>query len=664
MKGKIISLIRNFPILSAAAAAALIYCVLTFFVGPKWLAAVELVSCIAVVVFLIVYYDLMSARKQKLIMHIPSNLEQYVKTIPQNFPLPIVVCSRDGKIKWFNDKFEDAMGPHSSGYSELGSVFADVGIDTILNSAMNGIVIDCDSKSYNVYSHLYRSGADEYVVMYLVDISKYRSIANDYFRTRPALAIMTIDNMAEIQQNRKESDCSAIRNGVEKLIETWLNKYPCLINKISDNSFYVVADKQNIDDMINRKFDILDGIRNYTYEEKYVGVTLSVGVGTGASIAECEKNAKLSLDMALGRGGDQVVVKNKDGYEFFGGVSKSVEKGSKVKSRVVASALSELIQGADNVFVMGHRFPDFDAIGAAFGVACIAKKLEKKVFVVTDREKSMAKSLVERADNDFPGVVITPEQAKNDFGKNKKNLLIVVDTHIKNFVESTDLLSMSKMTVVIDHHRKAVDYIDDSVIFFHDPSASSTSEMVTQLIEYIPAVDETGSFVADALFAGIMLDTKNFILRVGAGTFEAAARLKELGADPIRVKKLFSNDIESYHSRNRIVDSARKYKNCAIAVADEEISDVRLISAQAADELLSISGVDASFVIFKMNDMICVSARSFGAVNVQIIMEYMNGGGHQTMAAVQVKNSSVAEVTEQVMRNIDRYNEALNKSEV
>lgn len=664
MKDKIKSLIRSFPVICGALAAALLFTVLTFILGPLWLAIVELADVIALVVYLILNYDLMSIRKQKMITHISSNLEQYVKNISDSFPLPIIICSPDGKIEWFNDRFEEAMGPHSSGYGELSSVFENVGIDSILDASVNGVVIDCDERSFNVFSHRAKVGESEYIVMYLVDITKYRHIANDYFRCRPALAIMTIDNMSEIQQDHRESDCAAIRNGVEKNIETWLSKYPCLISKISDNSFYVVAEKQDIDDMISRKFDILDKIRNYTYDGKYVGVTLSVGVGTGADVAECEKNAKLSLDMALGRGGDQVVIKNKDKYDFFGGVSKSVDTGSKVKSRVVASALAELIQGCENVYVMGHRFPDFDAIGSAFGVVCIAKKLGKNAFLVTDKEKTMAKPLVERAETELPGVVVSTETAKLEFAKSKKNLLIIVDTHIKSFVESPDLLSMSKMTIVIDHHRKAVDYIDDAVIFFHDPSASSASELVTELIEYIPAVDETGSFVADALLSGIMLDTKNFILRVGVGTFEAAAKLKDFGADPIRVKKLFSNDIESYHERNRIVDSARKYKNCAIAVADVESKDIRLISAQAADELLTISGVDASFVIFTLGDAVCVSARSFGAVNVQVIMEYMNGGGHQTMAAVQVKNSTVAEVTERVMHSIDRYNSSLNKSEV
>lgn len=664
MTDKIRSMIHSFPVICAASAAALLFTVLTFILGTLWLAIIELLAVIAVAVYMVVNYDLMSARKQKMITHLSTDLEQYVRNISDSFPMPIIICSPNGRIEWFNDRFEEAMGSNSSGYGELSSVFENVGADTLLDASVNGVVIDCDDKSFNVFSHRAEIGESEYIVMYLVDITKYRRIANDYFRCRPALAIMTIDNMTEIQQDHRESDCAAIRNGVVKNIETWLSKYPCLVSRISDNSFYVVAEKQNIDDMISRKFDILDKIRSYTYDGKYVGVTLSVGVGTGSDIAECEKNAKLSLDMALGRGGDQVVIKNKDKYEFFGGVSKSVETGSKVKSRVVASALSELIQGCDNVYVMGHRFPDFDAIGSAFGVVCIAKKLGKNAFLVTDKDKTMAKPLIDRAETEFPDVVISTENAKSEFAKNKKNLLIVVDTHIKNFVECPELLAMSKMTIVIDHHRKAVDYIDDAVIFFHDPSASSASEMVAELIEYIPAVDETGSFVADALLSGIMLDTKNFILRVGADTFEAAASLKELGADPVRVKRLFANDLDDYHERNKIVASAKKYRNCAIAVADDNIEDIRLVSAQAADELLNISGVDASFVIFGMNDQICVSARSFGAVNVQVIMEYMNGGGHQTMAAVQIKNSTVAKVTEQVMRSIDRYNESLNKSEV
>ena len=654
MKDKIKSLIRSFPVICGASAAALLFTVLTFILGPLWLAIVELAADIAVVVYLILNYDLMSIRKQKMITHISSNLEQYVKNISDGFPLPIIICSSDGKIEWFNDRFEEAMGPHSSGYGELSSVFENVGIDSILDASVNGVVIDCDERSFNVFSHRAKVGESEYIVMYLVDITKYRHIANDYFRCRPALAIMTIDNMSEIQQDHRESDCAAIRNGVEKNIETWLSKYPCLISKISDNSFYVVAEKQDIDDMISRQFDILDKIRNYTYDGKYVGVTLSVGVGTGADVAECEKNAKLSLDMALGRGGDQVVIKNKDKYDFFGGVSKSVDTGSKVKSRVVASALAELIQGCENVYVMGHRFPDFDAIGSAFGVVCIAKKLGKNAFLVTDKEKTMAKPLVERAETELPGVVVSTETAKLEFAKSKKNLLIIVDTHIKSFVESPDLLSMSKMTIVIDHHRKAVDYIDDAVIFFHDPSASSASELVTELLQYAVSQRDVRPLEAQALLAGIVLDTKNFSVRTGSRTFESAAYLRKAGADPVEVKKLFQTDLDDTLTRYRVVQAARLYRGeLAIACLDETIT--RTIAAQAADELINISGITASFVLFPDGEQVIISARSIGSCNVQVVLEKLGGGGNGATAGAQIKGKPLRQVLQDLVGAIDAF---------
>lgn len=660
------SMLRNFPVFVAAAALALFCIIITFATGSIWLAIAETVILIAVIACVFVYFDVMKKRKQKMLSHISTNLDFLSGNASEDFPLPVVVCSTAGKIIWYNTVFENVViDSNSSGLNELSNLFIDVGMDSIVNSSGTGVSIECEDKCFTVYSHKAKRENDDVVVMYLVDTTKYHIIAEEYVKTRPSVVIMKMDNMVEISQDYRESDCAAIRNGIEKLVETWASDYPCFITKVSDNKIYIIAEKQNVDDMIERKFDILDTVREYTYDDKYVGVTLSVGVGFGSSYAECESNAKLSIDMALGRGGDQAVIKTKDNYEFFGGISKSVEKSNKVKSRIVASALTELIQGCDNVFVMGHRFPDFDATGSAMGVTLIAKSLGKDAFVVTNPENSMAKPLLERAaDEGFRDSLISVEQAKIKMGQSKKNLLVVVDTHIKNFVESTELLSMSNMTVVIDHHRKAVDYINDAVIFFHDPSASSTAEMVTELVEYTPATTQLGSLVADALLSGIMLDTKNFILRAGSGTFEAAAFLKTQGADAVRVKNMFSNDIDSYHLRNKVISDARKYRNCVIAVADIQSDNVRIISAQAADELLNISGVDASFVIFRIDDTICVSARSMGKVNVQVIMEYMNGGGHQTMAAAQVKNSNIESVTSEVMKNIDRYNESLNKKEV
>lgn len=655
---KLKTLLRNFPVFAGAVAAAVICVILTFVLSEVWLAVVELVILAAVVILTFVYFDLFNTRKQKLLSQISSNLDFNGGKNSNNFPLPIAVCKTNGEIIWYNNLFEETVvGSNPTGYSELTAEFNDVGMDTILNSSETGVVIDCDDKHFKVYSHKAKKGDEDIVVLYFVDATKYLQIADKYVQTRPSIIIITIDNMAEIQQDYRESDCAAIRNGVEKLIETWIKDYNCFISKFSDSKFFIVSEKCDLDDMIQRRFDLLDAVREYTYDEKFVGVTLSIGVGTGVNLPDCEKNAKLALDMALGRGGDQAVVKNKDNYDFFGGVSKSVENNTKVKSRTVAAALTELIQGCDSLFVMGHRYPDFDAIGAAIGVAEIAGAFEKPAYIVTDKDVSMARPLIEKAEEMIPGMVISTAQAKQKMSQSKKNLLVVVDTHIRNFVENTEILKDANMVVVIDHHRKSVDYINDAVIFFHDPSASSACEMVTELTEYIPAVTQISSFAADALMAGIMLDTKNFILRAGAKTFEAAAYLKTQGAETVRVKKFFSNDIENYHTRNKIISGARKYHNCAVAVNSEHSEDIRMISSQAADELLNISGVDASFVVFQMADMVCISARSLGAVNVQIIMEYLGGGGHQTMAAAQLKDTDIEKATQELLKSIDRYNE-------
>lgn len=652
------TLLRNFPVFAGAVVAALICIIITFIVSNVWLAIAELVILAAVIVFTFMYFDLFNARKQKLLSHISSSLDFIGGKASHNFPLPIAVCKTDGEIIWYNNLFEETVvGSNPAGYSELTAEFNNVGMDTILNSSETGVVIDCDDKHFKVYSHRAKKDNEDVIVLYFVDATKYLQIADKYVQTRPSIIIITIDNMTEIQQDYRESDCAAIRNGVEKLIETWIKDYNCFISKFSDSKFFIVSEKGDLDDMIQRRFDLLDAVREYTYDDKFVGVTLSIGVGTGVNLPDCEKNAKLALDMALGRGGDQAVVKNKDNYDFFGGVSKSVENTTKVKSRTIAAALTELVQGCDSLFVMGHRYPDFDAIGAAIGVAKIAEAFEKPAYIATDKDGSMAKSLIEKAEEMMPGTVISIADARQKMSQSKKNLLVIVDTHIKSFVEDTQLLNEANMVVVIDHHRKAVDYIDNSVIFFHDPSASSACEMVTELTEYIPSITQIGSFTADALMSGIMLDTKNFILRAGAKTFEAAAYLKTQGAETVRVKKFFSNDIENYHMRNKIISGARKYKNCVIAVNSETSGEIRMVSSQAADELLNISGVDASFVVFKMADMICISARSLGAVNVQIVMEYMGGGGHQTMAAAQLKDTDIEKATQELLRSIDRYNE-------
>lgn len=344
--------------------------------------------------------------------------------------------------------------------------------------------------------------------------------------------------------------------------------------------------------------------------------------------------------MALGRGGDQVALRNENNeYEFFGGVSKGVEKRTKVRTRMVASAIAETISSSENVLVMGHRFADLDALGSAVGVAMIAKALNKDVKIVMSKETTLALPLLKYlSDNGMGDLVTEPSESAKYVGE--KTLLVIVDTHRKSFSEYPELFDLVGSVIVIDHHRKTVDHINKAVIFYHEPYASSASEMVTELIEYMNFEIDVPKICAEALLSGITLDTKNFVMKAGVRTFEAAAYLRSLGADTVAVKQLFSNSMKTQKDKSEVVKNAAMYKSCAVGAVDFESDNIRIVASQAADELLNTDGVKASFVLFKTGDTINISARSYGEINVQLVMEALGGGGHQTMAAAQLQNET------------------------
>jgi c-di-AMP phosphodiesterase-like protein len=359
--------------------------------------------------------------------------------------------------------------------------------------------------------------------------------------------------------------------------------------------------------------------------------------------------------MALGRGGDQAVLKTENGFRFFGGVSKGVEKKSRSKTRIIANTLQDLIKDSERIYIMGHRFGDLDSVGSASGLAGAIRLMGKEAYVAVDKKRNLATQLISMIDsNTDNSLYISPSEAADSISDN--DLLIIVDTHNKDFIESPLLYERSRQTVIIDHHRKTVNFIDDAVIFHHEPYASSASEMVTELIQYFKIDDEAlKACFAEALLAGITLDTKNFVMRTGVRTFEAAAFLRKMGADTVVVKSLFSNSIETYQRKTKIVSSAQIHNRCAIASTEIKSDDIRLICPQAADELLGITNVDASFVLFRTGDTINISARSLGALNVQVIMEALGGGGHQTMAAAQLDNVSMNEAVNMLHTAIDSY---------
>ncbi|HBG54804.1 MAG TPA: DHH family phosphoesterase, partial [Ruminococcaceae bacterium] len=392
--------------------------------------------------------------------------------------------------------------------------------------------------------------------------------------------------------------------------------------------------------------------------------TVSLGVSRGAkSPQEAEAWARKALDMALGRGGDQVaVMQGEDTYEFFGGLSKGVEKRDKVRTRVFAATLSDDMKESDTVLVMGHRYSDLDCIGAAAGIWSVAcKSLGRPAYIVVDREHTLAGPLIDRLQKSCPDeqIFLSPSEALSLV--TPKTMLVVVDTHSPDFVESTDLLSAVARVVVIDHHRMMVRHIENALVFYHEPFASSASEMVAELVQYLGDRAVTPA-VAEAMLAGVMLDTKYFVLKTGVRTFEAAAYLRRKGADTVTVKRMFSDSIDAYKAKYRIVSNARMYGRFAVASTDAELPDIRVSAAQAADELLSIQGVDASFVIYPAGGVVNVSARSLGEVNVQLIMEALGGGGHLTMAGAQLSGVTVDQAREKLVAVIQAQKDKPHKS--
>ena len=410
--------------------------------------------------------------------------------------------------------------------------------------------------------------------------------------------------------------------------------------------------------MIGLKFPILKDIRSISSTRLIA--TISVGLSRGCkTVKESEANARKALEMALGRGGDQVAIIKDNSYEFFGGTAAATEKISKVRMRVIANAISRAVNDSDKVYIMGHRFSDLDCVGAAIGLQCIMEKSFKRYSkVVVDRLSSMSNQLIDYTENRLEtNIFISPEEALK--GVTARSLLIVVDTHIKNSLESPELFEKCKRCVVIDHHRKSVNHIQSALVFCHEPSASSASEMCSEIISYMDD-SQLGYVQADALLSGIMLDTKNFVLKTGVRTFEAAAYLRRKGANTLTVKEMFSGSIDTYREKVEIVCRSEMHRGCAISKTDIVAEDIRLAAAQAADEMLTLQGVNASFVIFTNGTQINISARSYGRINVQLIMEKLNGGGHQTMAATQLQNITQQEAYVRLIRAI---NEVIDEAE-
>lgn len=579
-------------------------------------------------------------RTYTFLKQLAESLESAGSHVLTEFSLPVVI-TRPGKadsIVWYNDAFRSGVlhGRDAFGLSAHFLLNEDARAALAATGTTN---LQYEMRHYAVFRSVSKIENTEYAIYYFVDETKLRRTATEYSESRPSAAYIAIDNLEELVAGSRESEKAQLLGQIEKKIENFVTCVSGISTKTAGGRFLVLMEERHLRRVMEEKFDILNQVRSIVFEDKG-SPTLSIGVGRGADLHDSEELARSALDMALGRGGDQAAIKSQNGdFQFFGGVSRGVERRTRVRSRVVAQAVRELVEGSDNVLIMGHRYADLDSFGAATGLYAACMRLDKPARIVMNRETSMALPLLQYLEsNGFQGFVCGPEDVLPFI--TKKTLLIVVDTHRGDFVDSREVYEACETVVVIDHHRKTVNYIDNAVIFFHEPSSSSTCEMVAELIQYM-GENLLSHFEAEAMMAGIMLDTRNFVLRTGIRTFEAAAYLRSRGADPVRVKTLFSGSMDAYRERAAIVACAEIYHRCAISLTDSDFPQIRIATSQAADELLTISGVDASFVIFQSDDTVQISARSMGLINVQVIMEALGGGGHQTMAAAQLPGETL-----------------------
>lgn len=565
----------------------------------------------------------------------------------EKFSVPVIVTGNKGDILWYNSKFKKKLAHNKDCSGE--SVYTYIpgaDIETLLENT--GTDIEYEGRHYTVIASDINDGA----VLYYIDDTEYKVTAKLYDDTRPVVATVNLDNRDEFERNTGDDDVNQAIVLLESILKKWALSHEGIYIKSITGRYKIVLNEKHLKDAIETKFKLLEDIRDIKLSDGSVVTTISMGIGRGGeTLKECEQWSMQALDLALGRGGDQVAIKFKDDYEFFGGVARGVEKHEKVKARVIAKALSEKIAQSDNIYIMGHQSSDLDAVGAAIGMwSVISKTFDNQTRIVINKSTSLAEVFLDNfIKNGYKNTFIEPSEAKKNV--NERTLLIIVDTHSPTFVEDVELYKMCQNIVVIDHHRMMVNHIDNAGVFFHEPFASSASEMVTELIQYVND-DALSRSEAEALLAGIMLDTKNFVLRTGVSTFEAAAYLKKKGADTVEVKRLFSDSLDTYKTKSQLVSEAEIYNNSAIACTDDKMNqdkDIRLTAAQAADELLSIQDVQASYVIYKSCDDMCISARSLGDLNVQLVMEKLGGGGHQTMAGTNLGKISKAEARERLV---------------
>lgn len=582
-----------------------------------------------------------------------------------NSPFPLVILETNGNVVWKSSKF----------VTEFADIDMDNYIDDLIidikdeieksdNKKRKSVIrqIQIGKKTYTVQGEFAKSKkyerkkSPEYMmILYFIDETEKVKLKQENEDKKICVGIIMIDNYEEVTQRVDAEQKTQLMAKVESTIYDWVNETNGILVKADRDTYVYVFEQKNLEKIKEEKFAILDSIKNLVRKDK-IQLTLSIAISNeGDTERDVYKSASAAMDVILGRGGDQAVIRQNGKYLFFGGKVEEVEKRTKVKARIVAHALEELIKENDKIMIMGHTNPDIDAIGSALGIYRIAKTLGKEARIVANVETPSIKDLYKSIKDQYQEVFINSETALAQV--DSETLLVVVDTHKKTYVESPELLTKTNKIVVIDHHRRSADFIDNSILTFQEVYASSAAELVTEIIQYTQNEVELSEVEAEALYAGIMMDTKNFTFKTGVRTFEAAAYLRRCGVDIIKVKKWFQSDLESYNTISEIVRKAEIVRDSiGISIYDVQEKETSLICAKAADELLTIGNITASFVLGLMEDgKVCISGRSIGDVNVQMILEKLGGGGHITLAGAQLENVTIDEAKQELISKINEY---------
>lgn len=624
------------------------------------LAVVELAAILALAVYSRQHTNRCRREIARYLENVTGTVDTATKDTMTNSPLPMIIFRPESDdIIWTNDRFLQLTGEREHLFDAKLSALIP-GFDS--RWLMEGKTecpteVEYGSRRFLVFGHLVRTGGRSggfLATTYWVDVTEFSLIRERYQATRPVAAVLLLDNYDELMKNLTENQRSALVSEIDSRLDEWVAESGGMLRRYQRERYLFIFDEQYLAKFIENKFDILDAIHQVV-NPSGINATLSIGVGKdGETYRELFQFANLSIDMALSRGGDQAVIRNKFTFEFYGGRSKETEKRTKVKSRVMANALSALVSDSSQVFIMGHRSPDNDCIGAAAGVCALCRKNGVPVHIIKEAAPPPAQELIDRLSPlpEYQDCFLTAQEAL--LIADSRSLTVVVDTNRPDQVQAAELLESCNRVAVIDHHRRAATYIEGAALNYHEPYASSASEMVTELLQYIVEPNQILRSEAEALLAGIVLDTKNFTMRTGGRTFEAAAFLRRSGADTAEVKKLYQNDLADTVAKYALIQNAQLYRDhIALAVSPQPVN--RIIAAQAADELLNIMGIDTSFVVAPDGDKVNLSARSMGDTNVQVILEKLGGGGNAAAAGGQVSGQSVDEVAQALKEAIDQY---------